>query len=130
MANRAQKTGRRVVLEPMNPYERRVLHTALQNHPAVTTHSEGEEPNRRVVIMLKGQPEKPEKAERGEHPEKGERADKPSSSRRGGRRRRGRRGPKPEAQNEAVQAQQSDAQAPAEAQRPAEIPMDVLGGEE
>ena len=130
MANRAQKTGRRVVLEPMNPYERRVLHTALQNHPAVTTHSEGEEPNRRVVIMLKGQPEKPEKAERGEHPEKGERADKPSSSRRGGRRRRGRRGPKPEAQNEAVQAQQSDAQAPAEAQCPAEIPMDVLGGEE
>ena len=130
MANRAQKTGRRVVLEPMNPYERRVLHTALQNHPAVTTHSEGEEPNRRVVIMLKGQPEKPEKAERGERPEKGERADKPSSSRRGGRRRRGRRGPKPEAQNEAVQAQQSDAQAPAEAQCPAEIPMDVLGGEE
>ena len=130
MANRAQKTGRKVVLEPMNPYERRVLHTALQNHPAVTTHSEGEEPNRRVVIMLKGQPEKPEKAERGEHPEKGERADKPSSSRRGGRRRRGRRGPKPEAQNEAVQAQQSDAQAPAEAQCPAEIPMDVLGGEE
>ena len=130
MANRAQKTGRRVVLEPMNPYERRVLHTALQNHPAVTTHSEGEEPNRRVVIMLKGQPEKPEKAERGEHPEKGERADKPSSSRRGGRRRRGRRGPTPEAQTAAVQAQQSDAQAPAEAQRPAEIPMDVLGGEE
>ena len=130
MANRAQKTGRRVVLEPMNPYERRVLHTALQNHPAVTTHSEGEEPNRRVVIMLKGQPEKPEKAERGERPEKGERADKPSSSRRGGRRRRGRRGPKPEAQNEALQAQQSDAQVPEEAQRPAEIPMDVLGGEE
>ena len=130
MANRAQKTGRRVVLEPMNPYERRVLHTALQNHPAVTTHSEGEEPNRRVVIILKGQPEKPEKAERGERPEKGERADKPSSSRRGGRRRRGRRGPKPEAQNEAVQAQQSDAQVPEEAQRPAEIPMDVLGGEE
>ena len=130
MANRAQKTGRRVVLEPMNPYERRVLHTALQNHPAVTTHSEGEEPNRRVVIMLKGQPEKPEKAERGERPEKGERADKPSSSRRGGRRRRGRRGPKPEAQNEAVQAQQSDAQVPEEAQRPAEIPMDVLVGEE
>ena len=62
MANRAVKTGRRVVLEPMNPYERRVLHTALQNHPAVTTHSEGEEPNRRVVIMLKNQPERPEKS--------------------------------------------------------------------
>ena len=50
MANRAQKTGRKVVLEPMNPYERRVLHTALQGHPAVVTHSEGEEPNRRVII--------------------------------------------------------------------------------
>jgi len=62
MANRAVKTGRKVVLEPMNPYERRVLHTALQNHPAVTTHSEGEEPNRRVVIMLKNQPERPEKS--------------------------------------------------------------------
>lgn len=62
MANRAVKTGRRVVLEPMNPYERRVLHTALQNHPAVTTHSEGEEPNRRVVIMLKNQPERLKRA--------------------------------------------------------------------
>ena len=57
MANRAQKTGRRVVMEPMNPYERRVMHTALQDHPAVTTHSEGEEPNRRVVITLKAQGE-------------------------------------------------------------------------
>lgn len=53
MANRAQKTGRRVALEPMNPYERRILHSALQNHPAVTTHSEGEEPNRHVVLTLK-----------------------------------------------------------------------------
>ena len=55
MANRAQKTGRRVVMEPMNPYERRVMHTALQDHPTVTTHSEGEEPNRRVVILLKNE---------------------------------------------------------------------------
>ena len=53
MANRCQKTGRKVSLEPMNPYERRILHSALQNHPAVTTHSEGEEPNRHVVITLK-----------------------------------------------------------------------------
>ena len=129
MANRAQKTGRRVVLEPMNPYERRVLHTALQNHPAVTTHSEGEEPNRRVVIMLKGQPEKPEKAERGESPEKGERTDKPSSSRRGGRgRRRGRRGPKPEGTQNDAQAPLTEQAPPEAAQR--EIPMDVLGGEE
>ena len=40
-------------MEPMNPYERRILHSALQDHPAVTTHSEGEEPNRHVVITLK-----------------------------------------------------------------------------
>lgn len=53
MANRAQKTGRKVSLEPMNPYERRILHSALQDHPSVTTHSEGEEPNRHVVISLK-----------------------------------------------------------------------------
>lgn len=57
MANRAVKTGRKVVLEPMNPYERRILHSALQQNDAVTTHSEGEEPNRHVVITLK-QPEK------------------------------------------------------------------------
>ncbi len=100
MANRAQKTGRKVVLEPMNPYERRVLHTALQNHPAVTTHSEGEEPNRRVVILLAGQPEKPESRAKAEHSERG---DKPSSSRR--RSRRGRRGPKKDAAANAPQAE-------------------------
>ena len=53
MANRARKSGRRVVLEPMNPYERRVLHSTLQNDPYVQTHSEGEEPYRRVIITLK-----------------------------------------------------------------------------
>ena len=53
MANRAIKTGRKVVMEPMNPYERRILHSALQQNDAVTTHSEGEEPNRHVVITLK-----------------------------------------------------------------------------
>ncbi len=114
MANRAQKTGRKVVLEPMNPYERRVLHTALQNHPAVTTHSEGEEPNRRVVIMLANQPERAQ-AENGEKAEKGERGDKPSSSRRR-RSRRGRgRGPKPAAQETTAVTEQ------------AEAPVDVLG---
>ena len=123
MANRAQKTGRRVVLEPMNPYERRVLHTALQNHPAVTTHSEGEEPNRRVVIMLANQPERAAQAENGEKAEKGERGDKPSSSRRR-RSRRGRgRGPKPAAQDSAPETVQ-EAVAVAE---PSEAPVDVLG---
>ncbi len=53
MATRAVKTGRKVALEPMNPYERRILHSALQNHPQVTTHSEGEDPNRHVVITVK-----------------------------------------------------------------------------
>ena len=122
MANRAQKTGRKVVLEPMNPYERRVLHTALQNHPAVTTHSEGEEPNRRVVIMLANQPERAQ-AESGEKAEKGERGDKPSSSRRR-RSRRGRgRGPKPAAQDSAPETM-PEAVAVAE---PSEAPVDVLG---
>ena len=53
MANRALRTGRKVSLEPMNPYERRILHSALQDDPDVTTHSEGEEPYRRVIITLK-----------------------------------------------------------------------------
>jgi spoIIIJ-associated protein len=53
LAAKAKRTGRRVVLEPMNPYERRILHSTLQNHPYVQTHSEGEDPNRRVVITLK-----------------------------------------------------------------------------
>ena len=53
MANRAVKTGRRVSLEPMNPYERRIIHSALQPNENVDTHSEGEEPNRHVVITLR-----------------------------------------------------------------------------
>ena len=53
MANRAIKTGRKVSLEPMNPSERRILHSALQANDQVDTHSEGEEPNRHVVITLR-----------------------------------------------------------------------------
>ena len=53
MANKVHKSGRRMMLEPMNPYERRILHATLQDHPYVTTHSEGDEPNRRVVIAPK-----------------------------------------------------------------------------
>lgn len=53
MANRAIRTGRKVSLEPMNPYERRILHSALQANEQVDTHSEGEEPNRHVVITLR-----------------------------------------------------------------------------
>ncbi len=50
MANRAKKTGRSVSMEPMNPYERRIFHSALQACPGIATHSEGEEPNRHVII--------------------------------------------------------------------------------
>jgi len=50
IASQVKATGKPRTLEPMNPYERRVLHATLQNHPYVTTHSEGEEPNRRVII--------------------------------------------------------------------------------
>ena len=52
-ANHAVKTGRRVILDPMNPYERRIVHSALQANEAVDTHSEGEEPNRHVVITVR-----------------------------------------------------------------------------
>ena len=53
MASKVKRTRRSVTLEPMNPYERRVIHSALQNDKFVTTHSEGEEPFRKVVITLK-----------------------------------------------------------------------------
>lgn len=53
VASQVKATGRPRALEPMNPYERRILHSTLQNHPFVTTHSEGEEPNRRVVVTPK-----------------------------------------------------------------------------
>ena len=50
---KVKRTKRSVSLEPMNPYERRIIHSALQNDRYVTTHSEGEEPFRRVVVTLK-----------------------------------------------------------------------------
>ncbi|MBQ9030631.1 MAG: KH domain-containing protein [Parasporobacterium sp.] len=53
MASKVKKTRKKVALEPMNPYERRVIHSYLQSDKLVTTKSEGEEPNRRVVIYYK-----------------------------------------------------------------------------
>ena len=50
IAYKVRKTRKAVVLEPMNPYERRIIHSALQSDPYVTTHCEGEEPYRRVVV--------------------------------------------------------------------------------
>lgn len=53
IAYKVKRTKRPVSLEPMNPYERRIIHSSLQNDKYVTTHSEGEEPFRRVVVTLK-----------------------------------------------------------------------------
>ena len=53
IASQVKSSGSPRMLEPMNPYERRIIHSALQKNPYVTTHSEGDEPNRRVVISPK-----------------------------------------------------------------------------
>lgn len=53
IAYKVKRTRRSVSLEPMNPYERRIIHSALQNDKYVTTYSEGEEPFRKVVVALK-----------------------------------------------------------------------------
>lgn len=53
IAYKVKRTKRPVSLEPMNPFERRVIHSALQNDRYVSTHSEGEEPYRHVVVTLK-----------------------------------------------------------------------------
>ncbi len=52
VASKVKKTGRTAFLEPMNPYERRIIHAELQNDKYVDTHSEGEEPHRKVVVTL------------------------------------------------------------------------------
>ncbi|MCI5879146.1 MAG: protein jag [Lachnospiraceae bacterium] len=53
IAYKVKRTKRPVSLEPMNPFERRVIHSTLQNDKYVSTHSEGEEPHRHVVVTLK-----------------------------------------------------------------------------
>lgn len=77
LAKKAKHTKKNVVLEPMNPYERRIIHSALQNDRYVTTFSEGEEPFRNVVIALKSKNNNKEykeykKMERPEETEKAE----------------------------------------------------------
>lgn len=77
LAKKAKHTKKNVVLEPMNPYERRIIHSALQNDRYVTTFSEGEEPFRNVVIALKSKNSNKEykdykKMERPEENEKAE----------------------------------------------------------
>lgn len=58
LADRVIKYKKNVTLEPMNPYERRVIHSTLQNHRQVETYSVGEEPNRKVVITMKASAKK------------------------------------------------------------------------
>ena len=53
LAEKAYRTGKKVSLEPMNPFERRIIHSALQDSAKATTTSEGEEPNRHIVIIPK-----------------------------------------------------------------------------
>lgn len=53
IAHKVKRNRRPVILETMNPYERRIIHSTLQSDPYVTTHSEGEEPYRKVVVTLK-----------------------------------------------------------------------------
>jgi spoIIIJ-associated protein len=53
LAGRVIRSRKEVVLEPMSPQERKVIHSRLQDHPQVKTYSKGEEPNRRIVITLK-----------------------------------------------------------------------------
>lgn len=55
IAYKVKRTKKPVFLEPMNPFERRVIHSVLQNDKYVETHSEGEEPYRHVVVTLKKQ---------------------------------------------------------------------------
>jgi len=53
LSEKVKKTGIKVVLEPMNPHERRIIHTSLQDEARISTFSEGDDPHRRVVISLK-----------------------------------------------------------------------------
>lgn len=53
LAEKAKRTGQKVILEPMNPQERRIIHMTLQEDEAINTYSEGEEPYRKVVIVPK-----------------------------------------------------------------------------
>lgn len=59
LADKVLKSGKRVVLEPMNPYERRIMHATLQDYDKVYTYSEGEDPFRSVVVALRGEDDTP-----------------------------------------------------------------------
>ncbi len=73
IASKVKRGRKPVTLEPMNPYERRIIHSALQSDRFVTTYSEGEEPFRRVVVALKKQPRGIGGGRRFEYRDRGER---------------------------------------------------------
>ena len=77
LANKAVKTGRKVTLEPMNPFERRIIHSALSDFEGVKTESEGKEPNRYVAIIPDGyDPSKEKKYGKKDFDKKGKRGDR------------------------------------------------------
>lgn len=65
MAGKAKKSRRSQTLEPMNPYERRIVHSAIQGIEGVRSESIGEEPRRRVVVMLEGDTRPPQRSSGG-----------------------------------------------------------------
>ena len=70
VAGKVIKNKKSVTLEPMNPYERRIIHSTLQNVEGVTTASVGSEPSRRVVVSPEGQSPKPYRGRHNNHKKK------------------------------------------------------------
>lgn len=68
MAGKVMKYRKNMTLEPMNPYERRIIHAALQDYKGVTTYSTGTEPNRRVVVALERGNARPPRSQRSSRP--------------------------------------------------------------
>jgi len=83
LAKKVEKSGKRYTLEPMNPYERRIIHSTLQENEMVTTYSIGEDPYRKVVITLKEGVRAPKRQSRNDRPKRRQEApkeDKPVSN--------------------------------------------------
>lgn len=100
IASKVRRTRKPVFLEPMNPYERRIIHSALQNDRYVCTHSEGEEPYRKVVITLKNEDREPRTGYRRDRGRYGSRDNRYRSRDRGNREERFVREEKPKEDKE------------------------------
>ena len=75
IAHKVKRTRRPMSLEPMNPYERRIIHSALQRDPYVTTYSEGEDPYRHIIVVLKKDLKRQNRAKRADAGNAGESAE-------------------------------------------------------